>query len=80
MKALLYFIKKYVTSKTIPENKLPKTVTYHSYHESNIAKFNNYLDPTNWNVVLDHENANDAYEVFLKLHQEALDKCIHVPH
>ena len=71
-----HFINFMIIDQDKPYRELPKKKSYRSYHENNIKTLNEYLENADWSNVLENENPNKSYEIFLNIYQEALDKCI----
>ena len=64
-------IKKQVTLKS------QSHVTYRSYSERNLRKFNNYLENVDWSSVYLSNDPNESYNEFLNIYHRALD--INIP-
>ena len=65
------FIETNITSK-----EYPKTVTYRPMTDANVKKLNDSLKKTNWTGVLSSNDPNEAYNMYLKIYQTALDSAM----
>ena len=54
----------------------PKYITYRAFTDRNLNLFNEELNSIDWSPIYNTQNPNEAYDSFIKLHKDALDKTI----